>query len=111
MHSFFASDVESLDLHQTGWTNNLNALLGDGCRPVSPLLRSPFPGCSPSILHRRACRSFDVDPAAVHRAANRSPKHVPISAADQRAASRLRTAFVEVPPSDADREISPDYDL
>ena len=54
---------------------------------------------------------LEVDPVAIYGLANRTPKHVPISVEDRMAAARLRASFVEVPPSDADREISPDYGL
>ena len=111
MHSFFASEVEFSRsapdwLHQQPERSSrrwLQASIAAAAVAVSGLLTLYSPPASLSKL--------DVDPAVVHRAANRSPKHVPISAADQGAASRLRAAFVEVPPSGADREISPDYDI
>ena len=111
MHSFFASDVEFCRsapcwLHQQPERSRrrwLQDSIVAAAVAVSGLLTLYSPPASLSKL--------DVDPVAVHRAAHRSPKHVPISAADYRAASRLRAAFVTVPPSDADREISPDYGL
>ncbi len=54
---------------------------------------------------------LNVDPVAVTNAARSIPKHVPISDADRRAAAWLQESFTEVPPTVADRKISPDYGL
>lgn len=112
MNSFFTSDIEfsasaPFQLPQQSergprrWLQT--SIAAAAAVAVSGLLTFHHPPASVSEL--------DLDPIAVHGAANRTPKYVPISAADRQAALRLRASFVEVPPSDADREISPDYGL
>ena len=111
MHDFFASDVDFstsvphplVERSERAPRRWLQTGITAAAVAVSGLLTFHYPPAHVSRL--------DFDPAAVHRVANRTPKHVPISAADRQAAERLLASFVEVPPSDADREISPDYGL
>ena len=111
MQTFFASDVDfstsepaSLDqVSDRASRRWLETGIAAAAVAVSGLLTLYHPPAHFSEL--------EIDPAAVYGTAAGTPKHVPISAADRLAAARLQASFVEVPPSDADREISPDYDL
>ena len=40
-----------------------------------------------------------------------TPRYVPMTKAHRRAAERFRATHVDVPPTDADRRIRPDYDI
>ena len=112
MHSFFASDVDfssspsfPLEVRRERvpgrWIGT--SLAAAAAVAVSGLLTLYHPPAALSDLH--------VDPSAVHGTTNRTPKHVSINTAHRQAAARLAASFGEVPPSDADGEVSPDYDL
>lgn len=111
MQSFFASDVDfssspsfPLEVHKERVPGRwIGASLAAAAVAVSGLLTLYNPPAALSDLH--------VDPSAVHGRTNRTPKHVSINTAHRQAAARVAASFVEVPPSEADQEVSPDYDL
>ena len=53
---------------------------------------------------------IDLNPAIIHEA-RPTPKHVPISDVHLKAAEDYRARHVEMPPTDADRRIRPDYGI